>query len=233
MRRPSLPHRECSPSPCIRSAIRSTRSPFGSCATRALAEDALQNALVLAWRRPPKLRDPNRLEAWMHRILVHACYDEFQRARARQGDRPSPSCRVSNRRARPTPRRRSPIATSWSGRSCSLTDRAARGVRVAPLPRAAARGGRRAARHPRGHGPVATPLRNCRAPRVPRGLVGDHRPGRTPRMTDDRSVERAARTWLEERPDQTHRIALSRTPSPALRRYPRYGARWSRGGCQP
>jgi RNA polymerase sigma-70 factor (ECF subfamily) len=48
---------------------------------QGLAEDALQNALVLAWRRLPKLRDPDRLEAWIHRILVHACYDEFQRTR--------------------------------------------------------------------------------------------------------------------------------------------------------
>ena len=46
-----------------------------------LAEDALQNALVLAWRRIPHLREPDRFEAWFHRILVHACYDESQRAR--------------------------------------------------------------------------------------------------------------------------------------------------------
>ena len=46
-----------------------------------LAEDALQNALVLAWRRIPHLREPERFEAWIHRILVHACYDESQRAR--------------------------------------------------------------------------------------------------------------------------------------------------------
>jgi RNA polymerase sigma-70 factor (ECF subfamily) len=45
------------------------------------AEDALQNALVLAWRRIPRLRDPERFEAWIHRILVHACYDESRRAR--------------------------------------------------------------------------------------------------------------------------------------------------------
>ena len=47
-----------------------------------LAEDALQNALVLAWRRLPKLRDPDKFEAWIHRILVHACYDESQRTRS-------------------------------------------------------------------------------------------------------------------------------------------------------
>lgn len=46
-----------------------------------LAEDALQNALVLAWRRLPRLRESERFEAWIHRILVHACYDESQRAR--------------------------------------------------------------------------------------------------------------------------------------------------------
>lgn len=46
-----------------------------------LAEDALQNALILAWRRLPHLRDTDRFEAWIHRILVHACYDEQQRAR--------------------------------------------------------------------------------------------------------------------------------------------------------
>ena len=32
------------------------------------AEDALQNALVLAWRRLPRLRDPDRFEAWIHRF---------------------------------------------------------------------------------------------------------------------------------------------------------------------
>ena len=47
-----------------------------------MAEDALQNALVLAWRRLPKLREPDRFEAWIHRILVHACYDESQRTRS-------------------------------------------------------------------------------------------------------------------------------------------------------
>jgi RNA polymerase sigma-70 factor (ECF subfamily) len=55
-------------------ALRILRDP-------GLAEDALQNALVQAWRRIPKLRDPERFEAWIHRILVHACYDESRRAR--------------------------------------------------------------------------------------------------------------------------------------------------------
>jgi RNA polymerase sigma factor (sigma-70 family) len=48
---------------------------------QGLAEDALQNALVLAWRRLPHLREPERFEAWIHRILVNACYDESRRSR--------------------------------------------------------------------------------------------------------------------------------------------------------
>lgn len=46
-----------------------------------LAEDALQDALILAWRRLPHLRETERFEAWIHRILVNACYDESRRAR--------------------------------------------------------------------------------------------------------------------------------------------------------
>ena len=46
-----------------------------------LAEDALQNALITAWRQLPHLREPDRFEAWVHRILVHACYAEARRSR--------------------------------------------------------------------------------------------------------------------------------------------------------
>jgi RNA polymerase sigma-70 factor, ECF subfamily len=44
------------------------------------AEDAVQQALVTAWRELPALREAGRFEAWIHRILVHACYAEAQRA---------------------------------------------------------------------------------------------------------------------------------------------------------
>jgi RNA polymerase sigma-70 factor (ECF subfamily) len=46
-----------------------------------LAEDALQNALVTSWRQLPHLRDAERFEAWIHRILVNACYAESRRGR--------------------------------------------------------------------------------------------------------------------------------------------------------
>jgi RNA polymerase sigma-70 factor (ECF subfamily) len=39
-----------------------------------LAEDAVQEALVKAWVAIRGLRDPDRFDAWIHRLLVHACY---------------------------------------------------------------------------------------------------------------------------------------------------------------
>ena len=47
-----------------------------------LAEDALQSAFVTAWRQLPALRDPARFEAWLRKLLVHACYAEARRRRA-------------------------------------------------------------------------------------------------------------------------------------------------------
>jgi RNA polymerase sigma-70 factor (ECF subfamily) len=46
-----------------------------------LANDALQNALVSAWRQLPQLRDTDRFEAWMYRVLVNCCYREARRSR--------------------------------------------------------------------------------------------------------------------------------------------------------
>jgi RNA polymerase sigma-70 factor (ECF subfamily) len=48
-----------------------------------MAEDATQDALVAAWRRLSGLRDPDRFEAWLHRLLVNACYREARRGRRR------------------------------------------------------------------------------------------------------------------------------------------------------
>lgn len=51
-----------------------------------LAEDALQSSLITAWRELPRLRDPDRFEAWLRRLLVHACYAEARRRRAWAGN---------------------------------------------------------------------------------------------------------------------------------------------------
>jgi RNA polymerase sigma-70 factor (ECF subfamily) len=50
----------------------------------ARAEDATQEALVAAWQRLAGLRDPDRFEAWLHRLLVHACYREAGRVKRRR-----------------------------------------------------------------------------------------------------------------------------------------------------
>jgi RNA polymerase sigma-70 factor (ECF subfamily) len=39
-----------------------------------LAQDAVQDAFVDAWRDLRGLRDPDRFDAWLHRILVRACH---------------------------------------------------------------------------------------------------------------------------------------------------------------
>ncbi|HEY6570883.1 MAG TPA: RNA polymerase sigma factor [Candidatus Limnocylindrales bacterium] len=81
----------------VEQAMRGDREAFGwlvgqtsdrmyAIATRILrdsdlAEDALQGALINAWRQLPTLRDPDRFEAWVRKLLVHACYAEARRRR--------------------------------------------------------------------------------------------------------------------------------------------------------
>ena len=43
------------------------------------AQDAVQQAFLLAWRELPRLRDAERFEVWLHRLLVNACYEEHRR----------------------------------------------------------------------------------------------------------------------------------------------------------
>ena len=47
------------------------------------AEDATQEALVVAWRDLSGLRDPDRFDAWLRRLLVRVCYREADRGRRR------------------------------------------------------------------------------------------------------------------------------------------------------
>jgi len=48
---------------------------------RDRAEDAVQAALLKAWRDLPSLRDSARFDAWLHRLLLRACYDESRKQR--------------------------------------------------------------------------------------------------------------------------------------------------------
>jgi RNA polymerase sigma-70 factor, ECF subfamily len=45
------------------------------------AEDAVQEALVRCWRDLPGLRDPDRFDAWLNRLLLHAVTDESRTRR--------------------------------------------------------------------------------------------------------------------------------------------------------
>jgi RNA polymerase sigma-70 factor, ECF subfamily len=46
---------------------------------RQLAEDAVQEAALLAWRRRRSLRDSATVDGWFTRILVNVCRDELRR----------------------------------------------------------------------------------------------------------------------------------------------------------
>ncbi len=48
-----------------------------------LAEDAVQDALLRAWRDLRALRDRDRFDAWLHRLLVNACQDQVRRRQRR------------------------------------------------------------------------------------------------------------------------------------------------------
>jgi RNA polymerase sigma-70 factor (ECF subfamily) len=46
-----------------------------------LAEDATQQAVLEMWRNLPRLREPERFEAWSYRILVNACKVEGRKSK--------------------------------------------------------------------------------------------------------------------------------------------------------
>ncbi len=76
----------------VEQAMRGDREAFASLAAESVdrcyalayrilrdphrAQDATQQALLGAWRDLPNLRDPERFDAWLHRLVVHACYQE-------------------------------------------------------------------------------------------------------------------------------------------------------------
>jgi RNA polymerase sigma-70 factor (ECF subfamily) len=67
---------------CLAIAFRITRD-------HGLAQDAVQQALITAWRELPRLREVERYEMWLHRLLLNACYQELRQLR-RWKDRVAP-----------------------------------------------------------------------------------------------------------------------------------------------
>ena len=47
------------------------------------AQVAVQDTLIEAWRSLPGLRDPDRFEPWLRKLLVRACFSRARRARGR------------------------------------------------------------------------------------------------------------------------------------------------------
>ena len=48
-----------------------------------LARDAVQEGYLRAWRNLPALRDLDRFDAWLHRLVIHSCFDVIRRRRRR------------------------------------------------------------------------------------------------------------------------------------------------------
>jgi RNA polymerase sigma-70 factor (ECF subfamily) len=48
-----------------------------------LARDAVQDALIRAWRDLPGLRDPDRFDAWIYRLTLRASIDEARKRHRR------------------------------------------------------------------------------------------------------------------------------------------------------
>ena len=48
------------------------------------AEDAVQDACLIAWQRGEFVRDPDRFGAWFGRVLVNGCRDRLRRGQRQQ-----------------------------------------------------------------------------------------------------------------------------------------------------
>ena len=48
-----------------------------------LAQDAVQETLIRAWRGLPGLRDPATFDHWLHSLVAHACIDLIRKRRRR------------------------------------------------------------------------------------------------------------------------------------------------------
>ena len=96
---------------------------------RELARDAVQDAMVRAWRDLPGLRDPDRFDAWLHRLTVNACLDvgaasptSIHRGRAHADRRPAVATSTADVADRDSSTTRSAARARVGGRSsCSIT----------------------------------------------------------------------------------------------------------------
>ena len=152
---------------------------------------------MIAWRDLRGLRDPDRFDAWLQRLLINVCIAQATRERRR----------TANLRVLPVDGPAGPDDLL----SVAERDLLERGFRRlppeqrailvhAPLPRLRAVGDRRDARHPGRHGPLATPSRTSRHAGRPRGGRSDHGHGRSIGMTQQRDIERLLDHWFDDGP---------------------------------
>jgi RNA polymerase sigma-70 factor (ECF subfamily) len=78
------------------------RLSFAILGDEADARDAAQETFVAAWREMPRLRDPERFEAWLQRIAVNAARQTIRASRRRR-IREIPSSTVVALAERPAP----------------------------------------------------------------------------------------------------------------------------------
>jgi RNA polymerase sigma-70 factor (ECF subfamily) len=62
------------------------------------AADAVQEALTSAWVHIRAVRDPDRFDAWLNRLAVHAAYRESRRRRVRRVEISLPQLDLAERR---------------------------------------------------------------------------------------------------------------------------------------
>ena len=141
---------------------------------RELARDAVQDAMMRAWRDLPGLARPGavrRVAPPSHRACLHR-RGEASSPSADRGRIDRPSCAGRRRRVRIGHRSRSPRPGAPGSRARMARDR-----RPALLPGAAAAGGGGRPGHPTGHGQVAPPP--LARGDADHGRASTARPGRT------------------------------------------------------
>ena len=174
-----------------------------------LAEDATQDALVRAWTDLPTLRDVERFDAWLYRLVVRACADIGRhRRRWRSRDNPPPSEPAEPDRA--IDARRSRPARTWPSTTHGGTADDPRPALLPPPPPPRVR---RCHRHPRGDREVPASLRHRGDPHGARRRGAPVRPSRqggplgitshddlSRRLTDHYAAEAPPRApdWLLE-----------------------------------
>ena len=148
------------------------------------AQDATQEAIVRAWRELPRLRDPERFEAWLRRMVVNACYDEGRKTRRRA--EVSLVNLADHQTIDPTTRFAESERIDRAFRRLPL--RAADRARPAAPVRDEPRRDRRDTRGPGRHREIADPLRHRGDASRARGRRPGHRAGRgEDGMTRERS----------------------------------------------